>query len=96
MSPKKIPQRMCNGCGQMFDKKSLIRVVCTPEGSIVLDTTGRQAGRGAYLCPSAECLKKAIKTKRLERSLKTPFSPEIYEQLQSCIAQAEAQKEKDA
>lgn len=96
MSPKKIPQRMCNGCGQMFDKKQLIRVVCTPEGSIVLDATGRQAGRGAYLCPNADCLKKAIKTKRLERSLKTPFGPEIYEQLQACILQENSQKEKDA
>lgn len=93
MPQKKIPQRMCNGCGQMFDKKSLLRVVCTPEGTIVVDTTGKQSGRGAYLCKNADCLKKAVKTKRLERSLKTAIAPEIYEQLQTVCAEPAAKGE---
>ena len=94
MPPKKIPQRMCNGCGQMFDKKALIRIVCTPEGTITVDTTGKQSGRGAYLCPNAECLKKAMKSKRLERNLKTTIAPEIYEQLQQVCIQQTAKENK--
>ena len=60
---KKIPQRQCIGCGEMKGKKEMIRVIKTAEGEILLDATGRKNGRGAYLCPSEECLKKAIKNK---------------------------------
>ena len=67
---KKIPQRQCIGCGEMKGKKEMIRVIKTAEGEILLDATGRKNGRGAYLCPSEECLKKAIKNKGLERSFK--------------------------
>ena len=72
---------MCTGCGEMKDKSSLLRVVLTPEGEILLDKKGKVSGRGAYVCKSAECLKKAIKTKRLERNLKTAISQEVYDRL---------------
>ena len=81
MAEKKIPQRMCTGCGEMKDKTSLLRVVLTPEGEILLDKKGKVSGRGAYVCKSAECLKKAMKTRRLERNLKTSISQEVYERL---------------
>ena len=72
---------MCTGCGGMKDKNTLLRIVLTPEGEILLDIKGKVSGRGAYVCKSAECLKKAIKTKRLERNLKTPVSQEVYDRL---------------
>ncbi len=72
---------MCTGCGEMKEKSALLRVVLTPEGEILLDLKGKVSGRGAYVCKSAECLKKAIKTRRLERNLKTAISKEIYERL---------------
>lgn len=75
---KKIPLRQCVGCMEMKEKKSMIRVLKTPEGDIVLDTTGKKNGRGAYLCNSMECLKKAQKNKGLERSFKMSLSNEIY------------------
>ena len=61
MSVKKIPLRQCIGCGEMKSKKEMIRVLRTAEGEILIDATGRKNGRGAYLCPSCECLKKAVK-----------------------------------
>ena len=78
---RKQPQRACIGCGEMKDKKKLIRVVKTPEGEFVLDTTGKKNGRGAYLCPSEECLEKAIKTKGLDRSFKMAVPKEVYDRL---------------
>ena len=69
MANKKIPMRKCVGCQEMKEKKSLIRVVKTAEGDIILDDTGKKNGRGAYICKSLECFKKAKKTKALERSL---------------------------
>lgn len=81
MGMKKIPQRQCIGCGEMKSKKEMIRVIKTPEGEIMMDATGKKNGRGAYICPSRECLKKAIKTKGLERSFKMSIPAEIYEQL---------------
>ena len=82
MSMKKIPQRQCIGCGEMKGKKEMIRVIKTAEGEILLDATGRKNGRGAYLCPSDECLKKAIKNKGLERSFKMAIPKEVYESLE--------------
>ena len=70
MSVKKIPLRQCIGCGEMKSKKEMIRVIKTAEGEILLDATGRKNGRGAYLCPSMECFKKAVKGRGLERSFK--------------------------
>ena len=66
---KKIPMRMCVSCREMQPKKELVRVVRTPEGAVVLDTTGRANGRGAYLCKKSTCLEKAIKSRALERAL---------------------------
>ena len=82
MAEKKIPLRKCTGCNEMKPKKELIRVLKTPEGDIVLDTTGKKNGRGAYLCNSLECLKKAQKNKGLERSFKMSLSDEIYANLE--------------
>lgn len=82
MGIKKFPQRQCIGCGEMKNKKEMIRVLKTPEGEFTLDSTGRKNGRGAYVCPSMECLKKAIKTKGLERSFKMAIPKEVYETLE--------------
>ena len=78
---KKIPQRQCMGCRERMDKKALIRVVRTPEGNVQLDFSGKLNGRGAYICPKAECLQKAQKSKALERSLETEIGPEVYAHL---------------
>ena len=72
---------MCIACRNLFDKKDLLRVVRTPEGEIVLDRTGKKAGRGAYLCGNPECLKKCLKGKILNKVFKTPVSDEAYEKL---------------
>ncbi len=77
----KIPMRQCTGCREMKSKKEMIRVLKTAENEIVLDTTGRKNGRGAYLCFSRECLEKAVKSRGLERSLKSPIPEEVYENL---------------
>ena len=77
MQQKKIPVRMCAGCGQHFPKKELVRVVHTPQGTIALDLTGRMAGRGAYLCRNVECLRKAQKAKRLERAFECSIPDEV-------------------
>lgn len=81
MANKKIPMRQCVGCGEMKAKKELIRVIKTEE-EVLLDTTGRKNGRGAYICANPECLKKARKTKGLERSLKASIPDEVYENLE--------------
>lgn len=81
MKKKKVPLRICVGCQELKNKKELLRIVLTPEGAVEIDRTGKKAGRGAYVCPSAECLEKAYKEHRLERSLKTKVSSEIYEAL---------------
>ena len=78
---KKIPLRQCIGCGEMKSKKELIRVIRTENGEILLDATGRQNGRGAYICPDSECMKKVRKTKGLDRAFKMSVSGDIYEGL---------------
>jgi len=78
---KKIPMRQCVGCGEMKNKKDLIRVIKTPEDAILLDATGKQNGRGAYICNDKECMIKAQKSKGLERSFKQSISKEIYDEL---------------
>lgn len=83
MKPKKIPQRMCVGCQEMKPKKELLRVVRTPLDEVVLDNTGKKAGRGAYICPNEQCFTKAYKEKRLERALKHEITADIYEQLRA-------------
>lgn len=79
--PKKIPQRTCMACQEKKDKRDLVRIVRSPEGEISVDLTGKKPGRGAYICPNLECLNKVIKSRRLERSLETTISQEIYESL---------------
>ena len=79
---KKIPMRQCVGCMEMKQKNTMMRVLKTPEDTIVLDVTGKKNGRGAYLCKSRECLQKARKNRGLERSFKMNLSSEIYEGLE--------------
>ena len=79
---RKIPTRRCTGCGEHFPKNTLIRVLRTPEGEVVLDLTGKKSGRGAYICKNISCLKKARKARRLETSLECPISAEIYERME--------------
>ena len=96
MRPKKTPMRMCLGCNEMKPKKELVRVVKAPQKEeaappeVSLDLTGKKPGRGAYLCCSSECLKKAKKNRGLERGLSTRIDPEIYEKLEQEIHSYEA------
>lgn len=88
MKPKKVPERMCVGCQEMKPKKEFVRIVRTPAGEIVLDTSGKKAGRGVYVCSNnAACLAKAIKERKIERALKHEISVEIYEELKLKIGQ---------
>ncbi|GBF72041.1 hypothetical protein PA598K_00272 [Paenibacillus sp. 598K] len=82
MKPRKIPLRKCIACQEMMPKKELIRIVRTPSGDIQIDLTGKKPGRGAYLCGKVSCFRLAQKSKALERALKQPVAPEIYEQLE--------------
>ncbi|MBR3560757.1 MAG: YlxR family protein [Oscillospiraceae bacterium] len=87
--PKKIPQRQCVGCREMKEKRELIRVVKSPEGEISLDFRGKKPGRGAYVCPSAECLKRARKTRALERAFSASIPPEVYDALEEEMVRGE-------
>jgi len=89
MKPRKIPMRMCVGCREMKEKKQLIRVVRSPEGEVSLDPVGKKPGRGAYVCRSAECLKRAIRQKQLERQLDVTLPPETAEALTAAMKAAE-------
>lgn len=80
---KKIPMRQCLGCREMKPKRELIRVVRSPEGDVSLDFKGKAPGRGAYICPNAECLKKAMKARALERAFSAQIPGEVYEKLQA-------------
>ena len=79
---KKIPERKCTGCQGRFPKNTLIRVLRTPDGEIVLDLTGKKSGRGAYICKNAACLKKARKARRLETSLECSIPEEIFDRME--------------
>ncbi len=87
MVQKKIPERRCVGCGENFPKPSLIRVVRTPEGEILLDRTGKRSGRGAYLCHNAACLKLARKANRLARNLECEIPDTVYARLETELGQ---------
>lgn len=82
---KSLPQRTCIGCNSKKNKNELIRIVKNKDGNISIDRTGKANGRGAYICDSIECLEKAIKSKRLERTFETKISDEIYENLRGVI-----------
>ncbi len=90
LKPRKIPLRQCAGCREHRPKKELIRVVRSPEGQISLDLTGKAPGRGAYICPLPECLKKAQKSRAIDRVLEVPVPPEVYERMMQQMPAAES------
>ena len=79
---KKIPQRQCLGCRERKEKREMVRVVRSPEGQVSLDFRGKAPGRGAYICPKMDCLKRAIKSKSIERSLEVAIPEDIYARLE--------------
>ena len=83
MTTKKIPMRMCIGCREMKPKRELIRIVKTPEGEIKLDKTGKLNGRGAYVCPNADCFKRVTKQNALDHTFSMKIEPLIYEKLEA-------------
>lgn len=93
MQQRKIPLRRCTGCNEQKPKKELVRVVRSPQDEIALDRVGKMPGRGAYLCPSAQCLAKARKAKRLERALDAQIPPEVYERIEQEIEGAQSGNE---
>jgi len=93
MKEKKVPMRMCVGCREMKPKRELIRVVKSPEGAVSMDPTGRKPGRGAYVCKSAECLKRALKQKQLERAFECALGEETQASLLRELSALEGQCE---
>lgn len=82
MKTKKIPMRQCIGCMEMKPKSELIRIVKEPDGNVLVDTTGKKNGRGAYICQSTDCLKKAIKTRKLQRTFDSEIAEDIIASLE--------------
>lgn len=91
MKQKKIPMRKCTGCSEQKPKKELVRVVKTPDGEVLLDLTGKASGRGAYICNNAECLKKARKSKRIDRTFEMTIPDEIYVKMEEEISKDDKQ-----
>ena len=89
--PKKVPVRQCIGCREHRPKREMVRVVRSPEGVVSLDFSGKANGRGAYLCCSTDCLKKAVKSKAIERAFEVAVSPEIFDRLSREIIQNHAE-----
>ena len=89
--PKKLPLRQCLGCREMKPKKELIRVVRSPEGEVSLDFKGKKPGRGAYVCHDVECLRKARKSKALERAFETVIPPAVYDAMEAELGGAHGQ-----
>lgn len=87
MKQKKVPMRMCLGCGEMKPKKELIRVVRNKEGETSLDLTGRKAGRGAYICKDIECFRKARKAKRFEKSFECRIDDAVYDSMEAELSE---------
>ena len=79
---KKVPLRKCLGCMSSFPKKDLVRVLKTPEGTVVIDLSGKKSGRGAYICKNSQCLKKALKSKRIQSNLEIEIPEEIITELE--------------
>ena len=82
MKQRKLPLRKCLGCGEVKDKRELVRVVKSPDGEISLDLTGKKAGRGAYICADASCLSKARKAKRIDRAFDCTVPDGVYEAME--------------
>ena len=89
MQTRKIPMRMCAGCGQMKPKRELVRVVKSQAGDVSLDLTGKKAGRGAYICRDRECLQKARKARRLEKAFSCRIPDEIYDKMEEELQDSE-------
>ncbi len=89
MQPKKVPLRKCIGCGEMKPKRELTRIVRSPDGVISLDPVGKAPGRGAYLCPRAECLRLARKAKRLERAFACAIPAEVYDTMEEALGKGD-------
>lgn len=85
MKAKKVPMRKCTGCGEMFDKRTLVRVVKSPDSEISLDLTGKKSGRGAYVCKNIDCLKKARKKRALERAFGVHIEDSVYDRMEEEI-----------
>lgn len=86
---KSVPMRRCVGCMGQFEKRELIRVVRAPDGEVSLDFGGKKSGRGAYICRNTSCLKKAIKSKRLEKNLECEIPEEVYNRLEGELSDNE-------
>ncbi len=82
MKQKKIPVRRCNGCNEQKPKKELVRIVRSPEGEISLDLTGKKPGRGAYLCNNPECLRKARKSRKIDKAFEMTIPASVYDSLE--------------
>ncbi len=78
----KVPLRQCVGCREMRSKRDMIRILKTPEGAFMLDSTGKKNGRGAYLCRNSQCFAKALKSRALDRSFRMSIPEEVYESLE--------------
>lgn len=89
MHERKVPMRMCAGCGEMKPKKELVRVVKSPEQEIFLDLTGRKPGRGAYVCKNADCLKAARKARRFEKAFSCKIPDEVFDRMEEEISRNE-------
>ena len=89
MQPRKIPMRMCTGCGEMKPKREMVRVVKSPEGEISLDLTGKKAGRGAYVCRCLDCLQQARKARRLEKAFSCRIPDEVYDKMEEELQDSE-------
>lgn len=89
MQQRRTPLRMCTGCGEMKPKAVLVRVVKNKEGEISLDSTGKKPGRGAYVCPRMECLRKARKARRLERAFSCKIDDAVYDALEQAMENEE-------
>lgn len=83
MKPRKVPMRKCVGCNQMFEKKSLLRIVRSNEGEVSVDVTGKKNGRGAYLCQNTQCLEQAFKKRAIERALEISLDDELKNLIRS-------------
>ncbi|MBS3942963.1 MAG: YlxR family protein [Dethiobacter sp.] len=89
LKPRKIPLRICIGCREKRPKKELIRIVRTPQGEVVMDLTGKKAGRGAYICLQSDCFKKALKKKLLEKNLQHSVSESMINEIMAQLEETE-------
>ena len=87
---KHIPLRSCIVCRRQKDKSDLLRIVRQPDGAVVIDATGKAAGRGAYVCKSGDCMQTAVKKRALNRAYKQPLSDEVYKELEKAYESIDA------